>query len=225
VTRLIVVVEGQTEEAFVNDVLAPHLLKRDVYATATIVGKVNAQRRGHRGRGGGHFRHWRRDLERILGNDRNADLRVTTLFDLYGLPEDFPSIEEYGRDADTNRRCDALQAALGDAFGDYRLIPYIQRHEFESLVLASLSSLGKLLDAQDDLEGLAQLEAGIRQAAPEDINDGADTAPSKRLLASVPGYVKTLHGPLAIADTGMVTVRSRCSRFDAWISKLETLGT
>lgn len=119
-TRLIVVVEGQTEEAFVNDVLAPHLLKRDVYATATIVGKVNAQRRGHRGRGGGHFRHWRRDLERILGNDRNADLRVTTLFDLYGLPEDFPGSEEYGRDTDTNRRCDAFQVALGDAFATPR---------------------------------------------------------------------------------------------------------
>ncbi len=37
--RLIVVVEGQTEEAFVKDVLGPHLDAFGVYTSATIVGK------------------------------------------------------------------------------------------------------------------------------------------------------------------------------------------
>ena len=37
--RLVVVVEGQTEEAFVKEVLAPHLWGRGVHASATIVGK------------------------------------------------------------------------------------------------------------------------------------------------------------------------------------------
>ncbi len=51
--RLIVVVEGQTEEAFIKDVLAPHLAAYSVYVSVTIVGKMTAHRRGHQGRGGG----------------------------------------------------------------------------------------------------------------------------------------------------------------------------
>lgn len=225
-TRLIVVVEGPTEEVFVKKVVAPHLLVHRVYTSATVVGKAVAQRRGAGGRGGGggHFRHWRRDLERVLGNDSSAELRVTTLFDLYGLPADFPELERWRADLDTNRRCDALQLALGDVFSDSRFIPYLQRHEFEALVLASLPALRQLFDAKDDLAGLKQLEVSVREAEPEDINDGIDTAPSKRLLASVPGYIKTLHGSLAAADTGLARLRERCPRFNAWVTQLETLN-
>lgn len=64
--RLIVVVEGQTEEDFVDKVLKPHLLDRNIHVSATIVGKLVAQDRGHRSRGGGHFKHWRADIARIL---------------------------------------------------------------------------------------------------------------------------------------------------------------
>ena len=222
--RLIVVVEGQTEEAFVKKVLGPHLDDRGIYTSATIVGKMNAQKRGHRGRGGGHFRHWKRDILRILGGDRSDDLRVTTLFDLYGLPEDFPGLNERGSDPDTARRCSSLEAALAAVFGDRRFIPYLQRHEFEALVLAALPSLRKLFDAEDDLAGLKKLEAVVSTTAPEDINDGATTAPSKRLLANVPGFSKTLHGPLATAATGLARLREQCPRFHAWVSTLETLS-
>ncbi|MCB9520292.1 MAG: DUF4276 family protein [Myxococcales bacterium] len=222
--RLIVVVEGQTEEAFVKEVLKPHLDDRRVYTSATIVGKMIAQRRGHRGRGGGHFRNWRKDFERILGGDRNDDLRVTTLFDLYGLPDDFPGLDVHGSDHDTMRRCAALEAALSEAVPDRRLIPYIQRHEFEALVLASLPSVRALLDAEDDLAGLSALDELLRGVAPEDVNDGETTAPSKRLLAHVPGYSKTVHGPLATGDTGLVALREECPRFNAWITRLEALS-
>ena len=208
--RLIVVVEGQTEEAFVKEVLKPHLDDRGVYTSATIVGKMIAQKRGHRGRGGGHFRHWHKDIARILGGDPSDDLRVTTLFDLYGLPEDFPRLDEHRKDNDTVRRCASLEEALAAVFDDRRFIPYIQRHEFEALVLASLSSLRELLDAEDDLAGLRTLEAEVSATAPEDINDGATTAPSKRLLAHVPGFSKTLHGPLATGNTGLARLRERC---------------
>ncbi len=222
--RLTVVVEGQTEEAFVKEVLAPHLLQREIYVSATIVGKVAAQRRGRGGRGGGHFKRWRRDLERLLSGDRSAEHRVTTMFDLYGLPDDFPGIEQHGSDTDTVRRCETLERSLAETLGDFRLVPYLQRHEFEALVLASLPSLCLFLDAEDDLAGLTQLEANIDGIDPEDINDGKTTAPSKRLREHVPGYVKTLHGPMAVMDTGLAPLRARCPRFDAWISRLEALA-
>lgn len=221
--RLIIVVEGQTEEAFVKGLLEPHLEQHGIYTSATVVGKMLARRRGHQSRGGGHFRHWQRDIDRILGGDRSDDLRVSTLFDLYGLPDDFPALGEHRADADTARRCSALEAALGALFDDPRFIPYIQRHEFETLVLASLPSLRELLDAEDDLAGLAALEATVATTPPEEINDGATTAPSKRLLAGIPSFSKTLHGPLAASDTGLIKLREQCPRFGAWVSTLESL--
>jgi hypothetical protein len=222
-TRLIVVVEGQSEEVFVRDLLAPHLVPFGVYASATIVGKLIAQRRGHRHRGGGHFQHWHRDIERLLKGDRSPELRVTTLFDLYGLPSDFPGVDTHGDDLDTERRCDVLQASLGAVFEDRRLIPYIQRHEFEALVLASLPALRGLLDAPDDLDGLEVLEREISGRCPEDINDGTQSAPSKRLQKHVPGYSKTLHGPQAASDTGLISIRTDCPRFHSWLCQLEAL--
>lgn len=223
--RLVFVVEGQSEETFVNDLLVPHLADHGVFASATIVGKLIAHKRGHRVRGGGHFRNWLADLRRILGGDGNDDLRVTTLFDLYGLPDDFPELPQHGTVQDTERRCDALQIALAEAVGDRRLVPYIQRHEFEALVLAALPALRELLDAEDDLAGIDALEHEVRASSPEDVNDGCETAPSKRLMRHVPGYRKTLHGPLAASGAGLATLRGACPRFNAWVGQLEALGT
>jgi hypothetical protein len=221
--RLIVVVEGQTEEAFVREVVCPHLQALGLYdVSATIVGKITAQRRGHNNRGGGSYKHWRKDIQRIL-QAPSPDLRVTTLFDLYGLPDDFPDLETHKTDTDTNNRCTALQEALRRDINDARFIPYLQRHEFEALVLASLGSLRELLDAQDDLDGVDALAREIAETPPEEINDGRETAPSKRLDAHIPSYRKTLHGPLATADTGLELIRQTCPRFGAWLDALEQL--
>lgn len=222
--RVIVVVEGYSEEAFVRQVLRPHLENIGVLTSATIVGKLVAQQRGHRERGGGRFRHWKRDIVRILGSDRSKQMRVTTLFDLYGLPEDFPGLSTCGRDPDTLRRRASLEAALAGVFQDTRFIPYIQRHEFEALVLASLASLRELLDADDDLAGISALDSLVSTISPENVNDGKQTAPSKRLLAHIPGYNKTLHGPLAIEGAGLTVLRSQCPGFDSWLTTLESLS-
>ena len=115
-THLIVVVEGQTEAAFVKDVIKPHLDLRGVFASPTIVGKLVAHERGHTQRGGGHFKNWRRDIEHILKRNRNLSLHVTTMFDLYGLPDGFPGLEQHCKQPDTRQRCEALEACLAAEF-------------------------------------------------------------------------------------------------------------
>lgn len=221
--RLVVVVEGATEQEFVNGVLAPHLGAFGVDARASVVGKVGALRRGGGHRGGGPFARWERDIRQILGDGQDGGLRVSTLFDLYGLPKDFPGLVELQCEADGGRRCDGAEAALARVFSDRRLIPYVQKHEFESLVLASLPQLRSLLDAGDDLAGLEALEAEIRGIAAEDVDEGPESAPSKRLLRHVPGYRKTLHGPMVVGATGLPALRERCPRFDGWVRRLEGL--
>lgn len=217
-------VEGQTEEEFVNGVLKPHLRNHGVDTAATIVGTPRRRGSAPLNKGGGSWARWARDLRRILGEQHQASVRVTTLFDLYGLPADFPELELRGRDVDSVRRCQDLEAALAHAIDDRRLIPYLQRHEFEALVLASLGSLRLFLDDPEDLKGLDRLVDEVGEQPPEDVDDGETTAPSKRLRSQIPSYTKTVHGPMAIEKTGLAVVRARCPRFNTWLNRLENLS-
>src|SRR5258708_3059906 len=76
--RLLVHVEGQTEELFVNAVLAPHLYSRGYHGVFTqLVGT----------RRGGGICSWasaKRDIIRHRSED--PDRIVTTMVDYYGLP-------------------------------------------------------------------------------------------------------------------------------------------
>jgi len=214
--RVYVVVEGQTEETVVKDVPVPHLAPMGVYLYPIIVRTSP----GHRG-GGGHWGKWENDIRRLLRQHQGPRVRVTTLFDLFRLPKGFPGWDEHGNHADTNSRCDKLQDAVAEVFDDWRFIPYVQRHEVEALVLASLESLPGLFDANNDLDGLEALAAEIGDQQPEDVDDGPETAPSKRLMRHIPSYRKPLHGPMAIQDAGLADVRVRCPRFDNWVQTLE----
>lgn len=222
-TRLYALVEGPTEESFVKEVLASHLQTLGVWVYPVIV-ETSRDTSGRKRRGGGHWKNWKRDLTRLTKQQAGSDVRITTMFDLYGLPEDFPDLAKHAADANTLTRVHALEVAMAEAVNDHRFIPYIQRHEFEALVLAALKELRAFLDARDDLVGVDQLMAVVQRTAPEDINDGAQTAPSKRLEAHILGYQKTVHGPLAVASAGLAVLRTTCPRFGAWVARLEALG-
>src|SRR4051812_14207958 len=88
--RGLVLVEGQTEEQFVNDCLGPHLLARGLALTPTIV-------KTKRTVGGEHFKggitsygHVRRDLGFLL-RDTGASV-ITSVLDYYALPMSFPGM-------------------------------------------------------------------------------------------------------------------------------------
>jgi hypothetical protein len=232
--RLILVVEGPTEANFVKKILAPHLDCFGVAAAPSVVGKAKAADRGLRGsgvRGGYSYADWRRDLRIVLRSDSSRNLRVSTLCDLYGLPNDFPDRDHRPGDADSGLRCARLEQAMAsdiagpnDDCGAWRLIPYIQCHEFEALVLAVAHCLGDLFDADDQRVGLATLQSEISGIPPEEINDSPQTSPSHRLQRLIPGYRKSVHGPDAIESAGLHAVRSLCPRFHQWLSRLESLG-
>ena len=74
------------------------------------------------------------------------------------------------------------------------------------------------------MAGLEALQREIMGLSPEDVNDGPDTAPSKRLERLLPGYSKPLHGPLATEGAGLAALREACPRFDGWVRRLESLA-
>lgn len=219
---LYLLVEGQTEEAFAKSVLGPHLERFAVAVTPMIVKTSVDPITGQKRRGGGRWKHWHADLHRLTTTQRRAEARFTTLFDLYGLPGDFPGLEQHGTDRDTLRRAASLEAAMAQAVDDHRFIPYLQRHEFEALVLACLPQLAEFLEP-GDRPTVDALRKTLGSLAPEEVNDGPETAPSKRLLASVPGYRKTLHGVYACESAGVAVLRAMCPRFDGWVTRLEAL--
>ncbi|MCB9763031.1 MAG: DUF4276 family protein [Alphaproteobacteria bacterium] len=225
--RLYVVVEGQTEEGFIRQILAPHLQGFGVWTTPIIV-STGSRSTGQKFKGGGHWKHWHGDLLRVLREQTPGGAWVTTLFDLYGLPGDFPDRAAIGAaptPLEKTRLAEAaLQASVKGMVGERMFIPYVQQHEFEALVLASLEQLALVLDDPADLAGLDALTAELEGLSPEEVNDSPETAPSKRLMRHIPGYDKVLHGELALTDVPLADLCVRCPRFGAWVRRLEQLG-
>jgi hypothetical protein len=84
---VIALVEGETEETFVNEVLSPHLVSRGYNG-------ISARRMGFSPSRGGVIP-WsaaRRDILRHLKEDR--DRLVTTMVDYYALPKSWPGRSE-----------------------------------------------------------------------------------------------------------------------------------
>lgn len=88
-SRILVHVEGQTEEAFVNQVLAPHLYGVGYTSVgARLLGNARQRRR----RGGG--RSWEAMRKGILNHLQSDQAALsTTMVDYYGLPRTWPGRE------------------------------------------------------------------------------------------------------------------------------------
>ena len=221
--RLHFIVEGQTEETFVNQILKPHLGDRYIWADARCV--LTSRRGGVKYRGG--FRNYaqpRRDILSWLGDDQNADARFTTAFDLYRLPSDFPGYGDAQTAVDPYAKVRILEEALRDDIVDWRFIPYLQLHEFETLLLSDPHQLAAhFTDGQARVQNLVAMADQF--ANPELINDGPDTAPSKRIIAEIPEYagMKPSAGPIVAEKIGLANLRARCRHFGEWIKQLEDL--
>ncbi len=213
--RVYVLAEGQTEETFLRDVLGPHLLPLEISLTAVIV-STKRIKSGLKFKGGiSHFNQIRDELRRLLGDSSVA--AVSTMFDYYGLPFDFPGRLELK--GSCFERVATLEAALALSIGDPRLIPYLSLHEFEALLFAGVGEFGSVF-----LKSKIPIDLQDAARSPEEVNDGPETHPAKRILRHYPAYQKPIHGPLIIGRIGLPTIRARCSHFDSWVSKLEALG-
>ncbi|HXQ36198.1 MAG TPA: DUF4276 family protein, partial [Anaerolineales bacterium] len=146
--------------------------------------------------------------------------------DLYGIHGDFPSIAEaeYLRQ-DAHARVEFLEAAWCRDIGDDRFIPYIQLHEFEALLFTNPSDLSLFYtNSGAQIRRLQAISESVD--SPEQINDGADTAPSKRIISELPDYkgAKRIVGPMVAELIGLHQIRARCPHFNAWLTRLEALA-
>jgi len=221
VSRVLALVEGYTERAFVSEVLAPELGRLGIDLRARIVGKV-----GHKG-GVRRFESVRKDLCALLRQEPRSF--VTTMFDYYGLPSDWPGLAgAKGKPPLMAARCveEAMArdicAAMGDPFEKARFIPYVQMHEFEALLFSAPAALANAVQCPSLKP---QFEAVVTECGePEGIDDRPEKCPSKRIEALARHYQKTVHGPIAAQRVGLARMRAACPHFAAWLGRLEGLG-
>jgi hypothetical protein len=216
--KVLVLVEGQTEEAFVKTVLAPHLATLNIFPAVTIITtRRRPDRKDFKG-GITSYRKIKTDLRPLL-NDSSAAL-VTTIIDYYGLPADFPGLSNCPN-ASCHDRVSHIETAFANDIGQKKFLPYLSLHEFEALLFVSPNHIDAHFPSQNRLQQLAQIKAQFLSS--EEINDNADTAPSKRLRKIYPEYQKRTDGPIIAGKIGLEVIRNECRHFNEWLIKLESL--
>lgn len=220
-TRLYLTVEGHSERRFAQDILVPHFARFSIDLRARLV--VTNRKLGRRG-GILNFANIFEDIQRLLREDASPRARFSTMIDLYALPREFPGWERADKFKQPIERVTALESALGEKIADRRFIPYIQLHEFEALLYCDLAELERRLSGST--YGIRALRAEVAGFAPEDINEGVATAPSKRIINHVPAYAsqKLRVGAGAAGAIGLGRLRAYCPHFNGWIGGLEALS-
>lgn len=218
--RALILVEGQTEERFVKDALAPAFWPRGLFFSPTIL-VTKRVKNGTNFKGGvTSFARFRNDARRLLNSSGGA--LVTTMLDYNGLPGDFPGMKNRPNGT-PQQRVSHVEQAIWQHFGSPRnFIPFLALHEFEAWLFSSPDELPRVM-----AEDRAQPElAAIRESVstPEEIDERPEFAPSKRIEALFPGYRKTLHGTRAAAQIGLARIRAECPHFHEWLIKLENLA-
>jgi Domain of unknown function (DUF4276) len=222
-SRVYVIVEGQTEESFINEVLSSILSQQSrVYLTPIILGPP-----GQKG-GNTTYARVRGDVIKQLKQDRAS--YCSTMLDFYGLGRGFPGTPIPANLTSIERVRRIEQATLEDIVASVdddlrpreRFLPYLQLHEFEALLFSDPNALATAIRHPH----LEQRFLEIRNSfpTPEDIDDHVDTAPSKRVLRLHPRYRKILDGTLAAARVGLERMRDECPHFREWLERLAALA-
>jgi len=224
-TRLIAHVEGQTEELFVNEVLAPYLYANGYSSvSARIIG--NARLRSRRG----GIKPWgvvKSDIARHLASD--GESYATTMVDYYALPAEsgkaWPGRAEatsliHSQKADhiEKRLTEDLLNSSTDHTVAHRFIPYIAIHEFEALLFSDCTGFANALGMPELSPKLQSIRDSF--GTPEEINDSPVTAPSKRVESIFSRYEKPLYGNIAALEIGIEKMKNECPHFANWIERL-----
>ncbi|MCL2202252.1 MAG: DUF4276 family protein [Oscillospiraceae bacterium] len=206
--KLLILCEGETEERFVKDVLAPYLEKSNIYAIPKNLGGVSK------------YSIIRTELD-ILCRDSSAF--VTTMLDYYKLPKDTPG---KGGTGDIYKVSSEIEAAVKSNLAEHRnLLVNLIIHEFEGLLFSDVSAfLGEAKADDKTLLELAHIKNNPKFPTPEHINNSEMTAPSKRIKGILPEYVKTLNGIPIAKRIGIEKIAEECQHFRAWLENIQALG-
>lgn len=222
-----VLCEGATEDRFANAVLKEHLKSFGITVKTTIL-VTNKKKKTI----GGIFSYQqvKNNLELLIRQHSKNTFEkhfYTTMLDWYALPNDFPGYTDAKKNQDCYTAIKKIEDAFGKDINHHLFIPYIQLHEFESLVFCGLEYL--LVDYPDMEKQVEELKKVLKSYAgnPEKINDNPATAPSKRIIKAFESkhhYNKPKSGELVTNKVGIPLLKEKCTHFREWIECLEKIA-
>jgi hypothetical protein len=168
-----------------------------------------------------------REIIKLIRQERESI--VTTMFDLYGLPADWPGRAQAAVEAKRasvaaelieSEIAKTVKAAVGDRGA--RFIPYLALHEFEALLFSGPAELAAVTGSASHAE---LFKAAVAECGGcEEINVRPETAPSKRIGKVAPAFQKTVDGIRTAQQIGLSRIRSQCPHFHSWLTRLEGHG-
>jgi hypothetical protein len=217
--EIMAIVEGRTEQIFIQDMVGPFLATQGIYMRPVLISKP--------GQKGGDVKFARAKNDIGLHLKQRKDTFLTLFVDYYGLKSDWPGREEAktkslpGEKAEVinNATKDQVNALFADYDSDRRFIPYICIHEFEALLFSEPAILASRLHVPQK-----RIDKILSECkAPEKIDDSPDSAPSKRLESLSDRFKKTTTGIAVAKAIGLPKIRAKCPVFDAWLTEVEKL--
>lgn len=228
--RVNVVAEGQSELYFVKKIFCTYPYQKgiNILIESRAVQTSKDNKTGHSFRGGmDDYLKPKHDIIQWL--KESSDTYITTMFDFYGLPEKFPGYHEAMVQSDPYMAISILERELKrDILHDLpdinpeRFIPYIQLHEFEALIFSDLEKLKEIYLGKENALKIDGLIRDVKGMKPELINNGFETAPSKRLQHTIP-YRKGASVVLVMQEIGIEKMLESCPHFSEWVNQLMKL--
>ncbi|WP_026711628.1 DUF4276 family protein [Flavobacterium filum] len=222
-----IIVEGSTEENFINEVMIKHFASLNIFISARKI-RTGWDKTANKPAKGGLLKYskFKNDVTRWIESEKDRkDTFYTSFIDLYAFPKDYesPYKENIQIINDPYLKVKTLEKAIFHDINYPRFIPYVQLHEFESLILVDPDKL--LLMYPQYENAISKLKDEILNKNPEEINESYLTAPSKRIIKYLPIYEgqKAQVGPLVAEEIGITELRNKCSHFNEWITVLEGL--
>jgi hypothetical protein len=223
--EIYILTEGQTEQTFVRDVLAPYMAYKNIYIYPVLIGKP-----GHKG-GDIRFERAEKDICRLLKQRKGT--YISTMFDYFRIDTKWPGKEKVQKKVTSGINLIASDKAkilekeayaqIANSFPNYcpenRFVPYISMHEFEALLFSDIDILADKTGM--DILGVKEIIGDYNN--PEEIDDDPQKAPSKRLESLNPGYRKVAMGKIISENIGIQTIREKCPHFNEWLTKFEAL--
>lgn len=214
--RIYILVEGQTEESFIDEVVTPLYAQSNIFIEP-IIFSTSATQKG----GVTTYGKIKNQVIKLCRQDQSA--WVTTFIDFFRLPKDFPNSND-NHYIGLNNGFDKVKY-LEDAFlkdiNESNFLPFIMLHEFEALIFTDPEKFRDWVDDNSIIDELWKIKNAY--ASPEDINNSPQTAPSKRILALMPDYNKVVQGTIIAAEIGLDEMRRQCFHFNSWLDRLENL--
>ncbi len=219
--EVIIICESQTEQTFIRDVLAPEMGVKGIYLHPALIGKP-----GHKG-GDISFQRAVIDIEAFL--KQRVDTYVSTMFDYFRLETNWPGKQDIIGNLTAGQKAGKIEKATFSEIeksykelnAENRFIPYIEMHEFEAVLFSNSEILANNISIEK--KEIDKILEECRE--PEEINDGPETAPSKRILKLNNSYRKVAMGKTISQAIGIQKIRKKCSHFNDWLNKLEQLST